>query len=167
MSKAEHEFLHYGEVFSIWSHLAKAKGCLVKYQILINHCEEPDLASFLKSMFNDLVIPEIKKLGTLLKENGIETPPTPQEKPRVDFSDIPVGARFLDPEIATCVANDIAMNLAACSQIIALSIREDIGMMFAKHHMELVKYGHELQNIMKKHGWLVKPPLHTEITERK
>lgn len=154
------QLLHYGEVYNLWSHLTKAKGCLAKYQTLINHCEEPELASFMQKMLENVVEPEIKKLATVLKDNGVETPPTPQEKPSVDFSSIPMGGRFKDPEIAMCVANDLAMNLTACSQIVALSIREDISKMFVAHHAELVKYGHDLQKIMLKHGWLVIPPLH-------
>ena len=165
-NKTKDEFLHYGEVFNIWTHLSKAKGCLVKYQLLINHCEDTELSKFINNMIDNVVTPEIKKMEKILKENGIDIPPTPQEKPKADFDKIPVGARFMEPEIATCISNDIAMNLVACSQIIGLSIREDIGSIFAAHHVELVKYGHDLLNIMKKKGWLIKPPLHTDIPRR-
>lgn len=165
-NKTKDEFLHYGEVYNIWTHLSKAKGCLVKYQILINHCEDCELSSFIKSMIDNVIIPEIEKMESILKDNGINIPPTPQEKPKADFDNIPIGARFQDPEIASCVSNDISMNLVASSQIIALSIREDIGKLFATHHMQLVKYGHDLMNIIKKKGWLVKPPLHTDIPRR-
>jgi len=41
------------------------------------------------------------------------------------------------------------MNLVACSQIIGLSIREDIGKMFEAHNVELTKYEHGILNIMK------------------
>ena len=159
-------FLHYGEVFNICTYLSKAKDCLVKYQTLINHCEDTELSSFIKSMLEDVVIPEIKKMESILKANGVDIPPTPQEKPMADYNTIPVGARFLDPQIATCVLDDIAMNLVACSQIIGISIREDIGKMFAAHHTELVKNGHNLLNIMKNKGWLVNPPLHNNTPNK-
>lgn len=165
-NNGKNEFLHYGEVFNIWTHLSKAKGCYVKYQTLINHCGDKELSIFIKSMIDDVVVPEIKKMETILKSNGVDIPPTPQEKPKADFQNIPAGARFLDSQIATCVLNDITMNLVACSQIIGLSLREDIGKMFAAHHMELVRYGHNLLNIIKNKGWLVKPPLHTNIPKK-
>lgn len=163
--KAKNEYLHYGEVFNIWAHLSKAKGCLVKYQLLINHCEDKELAAWIKTLTDNVVIPEIKKMETILKDNGIDIPPTPKEKPKADYDSIPIGARFMDAEIASCVSNDLKMNLVACSQIIGLSIREDIGKMFAMHHAELVKYGHDLLNLTKKKGWLVKPPSHTDVPQ--
>ena len=157
------EFLHYGEVFNIWTHLAKAKGCLVKYQLLINHCDDDELSDFVKAMIDEVIIPEIKSMEEILKNNGVEIPPTPQEKPKADYDSIPVGGRFANQEIATCVHNDISMNLVACSQIIGISLREDIGKMFASHHMELVRYGGKLLKLMKEKGWIVNPPLYKDV----
>jgi len=157
------ELLHYGEIFNIWTHLSKAKGCLVKYQLLINHSDDNDLSAFIKSMIDNVIIPEIESMENILKNNGIEIPPSPQEKPKADYDAIPAGGRFANQEIATCVHNDIAMNLVACSQIIGISIREDIGKIFASHHMELVKYGGKLLKIMKEKEWIVSPPLHKNV----
>lgn len=163
LNRAKDEYLHYGEAYNIWAHLLKAKGCYVKYQILINHSEDSDLMSFLQSMIDNVILPEIKKMETILSENGIQIPPASEERPKADYQDIPVGARLTDPDIAACVHNDIAMNLVACSQIIGLSIRADIAKMFVAHHMELVKYGGDLLNIIKKKGWLVMPPVYTDV----
>ena len=40
--------------------------------------------------------------------------------------DIPVGARFQDPEVAAKLTADTAAGLVACSTIMGQSIREDI-----------------------------------------
>jgi hypothetical protein len=87
-------------------------------------------------------------------------PPAPQERPQIDSSQIPVGARFSDMEIASCVSHDIAIALVECSQIIGISYREDIAMLFAKHHQQLVILGGKLLKLNKKNAWLAIPPMH-------
>lgn len=154
------EPLHYGEVFSVWTHLLMARGCLAKYQLLMNHAGDKDLIKFMKKMINTIIEPEITNLDTLLKDNGIMPPLGSQERPKIERDDIPAGARFTDMEIATCVSHDIALALVECSKIISLSYREDIAMLFAKHHQQLVIFGGQLLKLEKEKGWLVIPPLH-------
>ncbi len=154
------EPMHYGEVFSVWKHLLMAKGCVAKYQFLINHAGDKDLKKYMKNMITKVIRPEIDTLDKLLKENGVMPPPAPQERPEIDGEDIPVGARFSDMEIANCVSHDIALALVECSQIIGLSYREDVALIFAQHHQQLVKQGGQLLKLNKEKGWLVIPPLH-------
>lgn len=156
------EPMHYGEIFLGWTHLLRAKGCLAKYQLLINHGEDKDLTEFINSMINEVIKPEIEKGDKLFKDNGIMPPPAPPEKAKVEAEKIPPGARFTDQEIATCVSHDIAIGLVECSKIIGISYREDIAMMFAKHHGQLVIFGGRLLKLIKEKGWLVLPPLHNE-----
>lgn len=158
--KQKLEPLHSGEVFLIWKHLLMAKGCIAKYQFLINHACDQDLIKFMQDMIEGTVRPEVASLENLLKDNGIMPPPAPPERPGLDSADIPVGSRFSDMEIATCVSHDIAMAMVECSQIIGVSYREDIGLLFAKHQQELVKLGGKLLKLNKAKGWLVMPPLH-------
>jgi len=112
----------------------------------------------MQDMIENTIRPEILSLDNLIKDNGIVPPPAPQERPKVNGDQIPVGARFTDLEIATCVSHDIATAMVECSQIIGLSYREDIAMLFAKHHQELVKLGGKLLRLNKEKGWLVLPP---------
>lgn len=42
----QHEPMHYGEVFGIWSYLAAAQGAIAGYQVLINHTGDEDLKKF-------------------------------------------------------------------------------------------------------------------------
>lgn len=80
-------------------------------------------------------------------------------RPEVKLEDIPIGARFTDPEIAAKIAADTATGLVACSQVMGLSIREDIGALFAKYHLTKAAIGVKILNLSKKKGWLIPPPL--------
>ncbi len=153
------EPLNYGEVFHVWSHLLKAKGCRVKYQLLSNHTEDKELKRFIQDITQNIIEPEIKSMDNLLRENGAELPPAPADKPKCEPNTIPSGARFTDAEIASCISNDIKMSLADTSLIIGLSTREDVAQLFAQHHMQLVQYGGKILKLMKDKGWLVLPPL--------
>lgn len=151
--------MHYGEIYNLWSHLSVAKGSLDNYQVYMNHTGDDDLKKFIKQTIEDSIKPAIKDLEKILLQNDIAVPPTPAERPEADIEQIPVGARFQDVQIAYLVAADIAAGLTACSTAISQSIREDIGLMFAKFSAKKVKDGAELLQIMKDKGWLVSPPL--------
>jgi hypothetical protein len=153
------EPLHYGEVFSTWSFLMAGKGMIAAYQTMINHAGDDDL----KKLLNESVRQcqdEMRQIEELLKENGIGLPPTPPERPDACLEDIPVGARFLDQEIAAKLSADIAGGLIACSTIIGQSIREDIAMMFGQIHGQKAALGVKILHLNKEKGWLVPPPLH-------
>lgn len=80
-------------------------------------------------------------------------------RPDAKLEDIPVGARFTDPEIAAKLAADNAVGLVACSQAMGQSIREDIGALFAKYHLTKAAIGLKILHLTKKKGWLIPPPL--------
>ncbi|MGG3927819.1 DUF3231 family protein [Metabacillus fastidiosus] len=153
------EPMHYGEVFSTWSFLLTAKGLVAGYQTHLNHTGDEDLYKLLEEAINGGQ-QEIKQIETLLKENGVGLPPTPPERPKACLEDIPIGARFQDPEIAAALSMDIAQGLVACSAIIGQSIREDIAMMFGQFHVQKAALGAKVLRLNKEKGWLIPPPLH-------
>jgi hypothetical protein len=158
------EPMHYGEVFGTWSFLMAAKGMVAGYQTLKNHAGDEDLNKFIDELIQNGQ-QEIKQIEELLKENGVGLPPTPPERPNACVEDIPVGARFQDPEIAASISRDIAGGLAACSGAIAQCIREDIAMMFGQFHMQKATLGGKLLRLNKEKGWLIPPPLHQHKNE--
>lgn len=103
---------------------------------------------------------ESKQIEALLKENGIGLPPTPPERPKASLNDIPIGARFQDPEITAALSAHIAAGLIACGTIMGESIREDIGMLFGQFHTQKAQLGAKVLRLKKDKGWLVPPPLH-------
>ncbi|PKM86090.1 MAG: hypothetical protein CVU87_13205 [Firmicutes bacterium HGW-Firmicutes-12] len=64
--KQKLESMHYGEVFSVWKHLLMAKGCVTKYQFLVNHAGDSQLKNFMEEMINKTVRPEIDQLENLI-----------------------------------------------------------------------------------------------------
>lgn len=152
------EPLHYGEVFSIWTSSMAAKGAVSCYQAYLNHAGDKDLKKILDDLIDQAKL-EIKELDKLLSDNGVASTPVMPDRPPVKLEDIPVGARFTDPEIAAKIAADASLGLVACSQVMAQCIREDVGALFAKYHLTKAALGARILKMNKEKGWLIPPPL--------
>ena len=109
---------------------------------------------------------ENKQLEVILKNNGIGLPPAPPERPKARLEDIPVGARFKDPEISATLSMNSSAGLVACSQAMTMCIREDIALMFGQFQLKKVQIGAKLLRLNKVKGWLVPPPLHLNSPEK-
>jgi hypothetical protein len=160
----QNEPMHYGEVFGVWSYLLSKNAMIAGYQTLINHTGDGDL----KSLLEDIVRTskqEKEQVEKVLKANGVALPPAPPERPAAALESIPAGARFNDPEIAAMVARDISAGLVACSQVMGLSVREDIGAMFGQFHTTKAQFALRILRMTKEKGWLVPPPLHLQAPE--
>ncbi|MFJ7826144.1 DUF3231 family protein [Psychrobacillus sp. NPDC096623] len=153
------EPLHYGEVFSIWTNVATNNGLIAAYQTFINHTGDEDLAKIIDESI-ECMKDENKQLEVILKINGIGLPPSPPERPKARLEDIPVGARFNDPEISAALSMNSSAGLVASSQAMAMCIREDIALMFGQFQLKKVQIGAKLLRLNKDKGWLVPPPLH-------
>ncbi|MER2190671.1 MAG: DUF3231 family protein [Solibacillus sp.] len=154
------EPLHYGEVFTIWSHMMANNGMIAGFQTFFNHAGDDDLKKILEDLVQ-LAKEENKQLEKILKLNGVALPPAPPERPVARLEDIPPGARFNDPEISAAVSVDIAAGLVACSQGMGIATREDFAMMYGQFHMAKAQIGARLLRLNKAKGWLVPPPLHS------
>lgn len=158
------EPLHYGEVVSVWSFLFGMKNGIAAYQTLLNHAGDEDLKKLIEDAIR-MDQQDMKQLETILKENGIALPPAPPERPNACLEDIPVGARFQDPEISAMLSKNVAEGLLACSQVIGQAIREDIAMLFGQFHSQKAAFGAKVLRLNKEKGWLVPPPLHHNKSE--
>lgn len=156
--------MHYGEVFGVWSYLTAAKGMVAGYQTFINHAGDSDLKKFLEDRVENAKR-EVEELDALLKVNGIALPPAPPERARANVEEIPVGARFNDPEISATLSRDVVQGLVACSQLIGQCTREDVALMFGQYHMTKAQFGARLLKMNKEKGWLTPPPLHMDTPE--
>ncbi|WP_232718594.1 DUF3231 family protein [Bacillus sp. FJAT-45037] len=161
---SQDEPMHFGEIFSVWSSILGNNGMISGYQTLFNHAGDGDLKKLLKEGITGLEN-ENKQLQELLKTNGIGLPPAPADRPDAKLEDIPVGARFTDPEIGATLSKDTAAGLVACSQAIGQSIREDIGMMYGQFHTAKAQFGAKVLKLNKEKGWLIPPPLHVNKGE--
>lgn len=158
------EPMHYGEIFSVWGSSMVAKGAVSCYQAFINHAGDKDLKKILDDLIDQAKL-EIKECDKLLTENGIASAPIMADRPQVKLEDIPVGARFTDPEIAAKISADIALGLVACSQVMGQVVREDIGALFAKYHLTKAALGLQILKMNKEKGWLIPPPLQVKRLE--
>jgi len=160
----KNEPLHYGEVMGVWSYAQKTKALYAGYQTLLNHAGDNDLRDLIQDMLTDMKreLPEVEEM---LKANGIALPPAPPDRPKASLESIPAGARIQDPEIAATISADIAIGLAACSQVIGQAVREDIHAVFTKIHNKKGTYGLRVLRLNKEKGWLVPPPLHVQRPE--
>ncbi|MBP2000012.1 hypothetical protein J2Z69_001031 [Paenibacillus shirakamiensis] len=152
------EPMHYGEIFAVWEASMVAKGALSFYRAYLYHAGDDDLKKILGTLIDQSEL-EISELDTLLIEQGIAATPVMPNRPEAKLEDIPVGARFTDPEIAARIAADTAAGLVACSQAMGQTIREDIGALFAKYHLTKAAIGIKILHLTKKKGWLIPPPL--------
>ncbi|MFC7684509.1 DUF3231 family protein [Ureibacillus sp. GCM10028918] len=153
------EPLHYGEIFTIWSNILTNNGMIAMYQTLYNHTGDRDLAKLVEESITGME-EENKQLKQILKVNGIGLPPAPPERPNARLEDIPVGARYNDPEISAIISGNLAAGLVACSTAMGMCTREDIAMMYGQMHMAKAQLGARLLRLNKSKGWLVPPPLH-------
>ncbi|GAA0353820.1 DUF3231 family protein [Bacillus horti] len=158
------EPLHYGEISQVWAFSTAAKGAISAYQAFRSHAGDKDLIKLIDDVIEQSRT-EVKESDTLLNDNGIAPAPAMPERPQANLEDIPVGARFTDPEIIAAIARDTAMGLVACSQIIGSSIREDVGLLFSKYHGQKAMIGAKALRLSKEKGWLIPPPLQVKRPE--
>lgn len=158
------EPVHYGEVFDVWAFSMKAKGCVSIYRAYNFHAGDKDLKEILGDLINQAEL-EVKECDTILTSNGIAPSPDLPARPEAKLTEIPVGARITDQEIAALIAADTAASLVTCSQIMGKSIREDVGALFGKYHLTKAALGLKILQLTKEKGWLVPPPLHVKRPE--
>lgn len=158
------EPLHYGEINGIWQYSTKAKGAVSSLQAFHYHAGDKELKKVISEML-DQARKEIKECDKILHDNGIPTSPALPERPIAKLEDIPMGARFSDPEIAAALSASVAVSLVECSQIMGMSIREDIGALFMKYHGVKAATALSLLRLNKEKGWLIPPPLQLKRDE--
>lgn len=158
------EPMHYGEIFSVWQASTVAKGALSAYRAYSYHAGDHELKKILAALIDQAEL-EISECDELLSHQGIASAPAMPQRPEAKLEDIPVGARFTDPEIAAMLAANTAASLVACSQVMGMSIREDIGALFGKYHVTMAAIGLKILRLMKKNSWLIPPPLQVKRPE--
>lgn len=161
---SKNEPLHYGEVFDLWSFSTKAKGSISVYRAYSYHAGDKDLKVILDDLIGQAEL-EVKECDEILVHNGITPTPGLPARPEVKLVDIPMGARLIDAEIATLAGIDTAASLVVCSQIMGMSIREDVGVLFGKYHLTKAAIGLKILKLSKEKGWLISPPLHMKRSE--
>jgi|SRR5699024_1743450 len=157
--KQQPEPYHSGEIYHLWSFLLNTKEYLVTLQVLNNHAGDQDLKGFLDDLYENGFTPEEEQVETILKNAGIRLPPAPPDRPNVEVEDIPAGARFNDPEIASLVQKELLAGKMICSFIMGICVHEDIKSLFGEFHTLKEEYDVKLYQIRKEKGWAISPPI--------
>ena len=160
----KNEPLHEGEVFGLWSFITTNNGLLSIYQAFINHAGDKDLIMMLQEAVGTMK-EEIQQASEILKTNGIALPPALPDRPVASAEDIPIGARFMDPEISAILSANVAQGLISYSAVIGQAVREDIATMFGQFHMKKAEFGARLLRLNKEKAWLIPPPLHPSTSK--
>jgi hypothetical protein len=155
------EPMHYGEVIGVWAFIGANNGLISGYEAFVNHAGDDELIKLLEEAVK-IMKAENKALEQILKDNGIAPPPSLPGRPKAKAEEIPVGARFSDPEISAAVSINVGQGLVSCSQVMGQCLREDIATMFGKYIAERAMFGLKLLRLNKEKGWIVPPPLHNE-----
>ncbi|MFC5589384.1 DUF3231 family protein [Sporosarcina soli] len=155
------EPMHYGEIIGVWAFIGANNGLISGYEAFVNHAGDDELIKLLEEAVK-IMKAENKALEQILKDNGIAPPPSLPGRPKAKAEEIPVGARFSDPEISAAVSINVGQGLVSCSQVMGQCLREDIAMMFGKYIAERAMFGLKLLRLNKEKGWIVPPPLHNE-----
>lgn len=158
------EPMHYGEIYNVWQASMMAKGALSAFRAYMYHAGDHDLKKIITAFIDQAEL-EISECDTLLGAQGLASAPALPQRPEAKLEEIPVGARFTDPEIAAMLATSCATGLVACSQAMGQSIREDIGALFGKYHVTKAALGMKVLQMNKKKGWLIPPPLQVKRPE--
>lgn len=157
------EPLHVGEITGIWAYLLSTNGLLRLYETFINHAGDTELKREIQDLMRTMQ-DETKQLSKLLKENGVALPPTTPERPLANAEDIPVGARLLDPEIASTVGMNLGQGMVSCSMVMGQCLREDVALMFGQFHASKALAGMKWLRMMKEKAWVIVPPLYPQTT---
>lgn len=157
--KKQAEPYHSGEIYHLWDFLLTTKEYLVTLQVLNNHAGDQDLKDFLDDLTENGFTPEEEQVESILSNAGIRLPPAPPDRPNVEVEDIPAGARFNDPEIASLVQKELLTGKMICSYIMGICVHEDIKNLFGEFHTLKEEYDVKLAKIRKEKGWVVSPPI--------
>lgn len=159
MAKPDQQPFHSGEIYYLWTYLHETKELLVTIQVLRNHTEDNQLKRFLDDILENCFSDHGQQIEAILKDNGIRLPPAPPDRPNVELSDIPAGARFNDPEIYRLLQKELTARISLCSYIIGLSNHEMIKEIFADFHSLKLEYELKLTKLATEKGWYTSPPI--------
>jgi hypothetical protein len=106
----------------------------------------------------DLAKAQAKELRDFMLREGVPLPPVSEMKPLSNPESVPMGVKLTDNEIANALSIKLVANYMMCAGGAVQSVRNDVGMMFAKFQAEKLKFGASLKTLMQKRGWIKIPP---------
>jgi hypothetical protein len=148
---------HIGEAMGCWLYYTAIAEEIPALEASLNTTTDTELLSLIKES-KKLALHQLGTLEKFMIDEGIPLSQVAQSKPRSDPNSVPLGVKVTDDEIANFIGAKVASNIMMCSTNMTQSIRNDIGLMWARFHAEKMIFGMELKTAMRKRGWIKVPP---------
>ncbi|MGF3104463.1 DUF3231 family protein [Rossellomorea sp. DUT-2] len=148
---------HIGEAMGCWIYFTALAEEVPVLEAALNTTTDNELIQLINKS-KDLGEHQLKILQQFMVEEGIPLSKTSEPRPKSDPNSVPLGAKMTDDEIANFISIKIATNIVMCATNMSQSIRNDIGLMWARFQAEKMVFGMELKTAMRKRGWLKVPP---------
>lgn len=151
--------LHVGEVMACWIYLAGLELSKVTVHVALNTTTDNELKAILEDDIK-LGNSQRKRLQEFMLNEGITLPPAPEDIPKSNPNNIPLGAKLTDDVIANELSLKIMSLIMRAAQGAAESIRTDVGLLFTQFQAEKLAFGTRLKHLMRKRGWIKVPPFY-------
>jgi hypothetical protein len=149
--------LHVGEVMSCWSFLSELGDEQVHSEAGVNSTTDPEL----RKAFHEAVKmfkSQKERMITFMLSEGVPLPSLSESKPQSIPSDVPLGVKLTDDELANSLNIKIVLLISYCSNSIIQAVRNDVTLIWLEYLQEYMTFGATLKELVKRRGWLKVPP---------
>lgn len=151
--------LHVGEVMNLWKILDAFEHGHAMIQGLLNHTADPELKRCMESFLKDFEGVWMTRVKQFMQNHGIPLAPAGTDKPKADEREVPNGAKFTDPEIATFLAAKVVAGTGIVQHALLECLNYDLATMLLELEVAAYRQGFVIREIMERRGWLAVPPL--------
>jgi len=149
--------LHVGEVMSCWSYLSELADEQVHSEAGINSTTDPELRKAFHEAVEMFKSQKERIIAFMLSE-GVPLPPLSESKPQSNPSDVPLGVKLTDDELANSLNIKMVILITYCANAIIQSARNDVTLIWIEYLQEYMTFGATLKELVKRRGWLKTPP---------
>lgn len=149
--------LHVGEVMSCWTYISELADEQVHSEAGINSTTDPELRKAFHESVKMFESQKERMISFMLSE-GVPLPPINESKPQSNPSDVPLGVKLTDDELANSLNIKIVILIPYCTNAITQSVRNDVILIWLEYLQEYMTFGATLKELVKRRGWLKVPP---------
>lgn len=149
--------LHLGEAMGCWLYFTALAEEVPVLEASLNTTTDNELINLLNRSKN-LGEHQMNTIKSFMINEGIPLSQVSESKPKSDPISVPLGTKMTDEEIANFISAKIATNIIMCATNTSQSIRNDIGLMWARFQAEKMIHGMEVKLAMRNRGWIKYPP---------
>nr|WP_278187297.1 MULTISPECIES: DUF3231 family protein [Bacillaceae] len=149
--------LHVGEVMDFWSYLSELADEQVHTEVGINSTTDPELRKAFQEALQ-MFTSQKERIMTFMKGEGVPFPSLSESKPISEPTEIPLGVKLTEDELANSLNIKIVLGITFCATAIIQALRTDVELIWIELLQEYMTFGATLKALVKKRGWLKVPP---------